>query len=234
MDIISDPVGAPPQPEGGVAPDAVFLLDESGSMQQHRSAVVSTFNEYVQSVRGTAKTVSLYTFDGTGIREKIFKVAPDRVARLTEQDYRPNASTPLYDAMAAVIIKFQYNQRPVQFFAHTDGEENASVEWTKPRLDELIAQQTARGWLFTYLMEGLKGREAMQNFQGLKMAFTPGTRGQAMGMAVSSTQAYAMTNDSNPLTYTADGTDEVDVDAGGKLRTSAGGVSSDATSGGTT
>lgn len=234
MDIISDPVGAPSSPEAHVKPDVVFLLDESGSMQQHRSAVVSTFNEYVNQVRGTAKTISLYTFDGTGIREKLFKQDPNRVARLTEADYKPGTSTPLYDAFGAVINKFRYNNRPVQVFVHTDGQENASREWTKSALDELIAeQQNQHSWLFTYLMEGIEGREAMKDFAGLKMGFTPATRGAVMGQAISSTSMYAATMDSNPLSYTADGRDEIDVEKGEQLKTSSGAEHPSSTSGGT-
>jgi len=220
MDIISDPVGAPSNPEVNVKPDVVFLLDESGSMTSHRSAVVSTFNEYVASVRGTAKTISLYTFDSSGIREKLFKQDPNRVAKLTEKDYRPNASTPLYDAFGAVVNKFRYGNRPVQMFVHTDGQENASKEWTKAALDELIAeQQNQHNWLFTYLMEGIQARETFKDFAGLKMGFTAHNRVGAMNAAVQSTALYASTADSNPLTYTVGGTDEIDIDKGEELKT---------------
>lgn len=220
VDIISDPIGAPPQPESVVQPHAVFLLDESGSMTGFRAEVVSTFNEYVNSVKGTAKTVSLYTFDTRGIREKIYKIPPERCKRLELKDYDPNAGTPLYDAMATVINKFKHETRPVQFFSHTDGHENASAEWTKASLDELIAVQTHAGWLFTYLMEGLRGREAMSAFQGLKMGFSPTNRVQAMHAAVSSTALYSQTMDNNAVNYTVDGTDNLDLDKGETLRKS--------------
>ena len=219
IDIISDPVGAPPQPDNVVKPHAVFLLDESGSMNPYRTEVVSTFNKYVSDVRGTAKTVSLYTFDSTGIREKIYLIPPERVKQLSEADYEPGAMTPLYDAMGVVINKFIHETRPVQFFTHTDGQENHSKEWTKAALDELIAHQKQhRNWLFTYLMEGIEGRRALETFDGLKVAFSPGMRGQAMNMVASSTSMYASTMDSNAGSYTLTGTDEIDVDAGDKLR----------------
>jgi len=220
VSIISDPVDAPSRPESIVKPDVVFLIDESGSMSPHRSAVVSTFNEYVAQVKGTAKTISLYTFDSMGIRERIFKVDPNRVKRLSDDDYRPNASTPLYDAMGQVITKFQYQNRPVQFFTHTDGMENASTEWTKASLDELIAtMQDQHKWLFVHLMEGLEGRAAMKDFAGLKMGFSPHNRSSVMGMSVNSTALYSATMDSNPVSYTSSGKDTIDVDEGEEIKT---------------
>jgi len=229
IDIVNDPIGAPLRPETIVHPDVVFVLDESGSMQPHQSAVVSTFNEYVADVKETAKSISLYTFDSTGIREKLFKESPARVKRLSERDYVPNAMTPLYDAIGAVISKFQFNSRPVQMIIHTDGQENASTEYTKAKLDELIAHQQAQHrWLFTYLMEGLEGKAALEGFSGLKMSFSPGMRGQTMKTVANATAMYASTMDANPRAYTLTGSDEIDVDEGEGLK------SADAPQGGTT
>lgn len=219
IDIVNDHIGAPPKSDHLVKPDVVVLLDESGSMGSHRSAVVSTFNEYVVTVRGVAKTVSLYTFDTSGIREKLFKVDPHRVKMLTLADYCPAAGTPLYDAMGQVINKFRYGNRAVQFTTHTDGMENASQEFTKARLDELIADVTMnQGWLFTYLMEGIEGRAAMADFQGLKMGFSPENRGMVYDSFQTATINFAATANNNPLDYTSNGLDTIDVDAGEQVK----------------
>ncbi len=218
IDIVNDHIGAPPKPDNLVKPDVVVLLDESGSMGSHRTEVVSTFNEYVVTVRGIAKTVSLYTFDTSGIREKLFKVPPERVKMLTLADYCPKAGTPLYDAMGQVINKFRYSNTPVQFTTHTDGLENASREFTKAALDELIADVTNQGWLFTYLMEGIEGRKAMESFQGLKMGFSPENREMVMDSFQLSTSVYAATGVNNPVSYTSSGSDTIDVDKGEKVK----------------
>ncbi len=225
IDIVNDPIGAPPTPENLVHPNVVVLLDESGSMQAYRNEVVSTFNEYVDKVRKTAKSISLYTFDSTGIREKLFKEHPDRLKRLTEKDYNPGEMTPLYDAMGIVMNKFQHETRPVHFVVHTDGLENHSKEWTKASLDEYIANLTNKhnnGWLFTYLMEGLEGREALKEFAGLKLGMSNSSRGVAMGVVATATINYAATCDNNPLSYTVSGTDTDDLD---ELYTTTGGKS---------
>lgn len=215
IDIVNDPIGAPPTPDTIVHPNVVVLLDESGSMQAFRSEVVSTFNEYVAQVRKTAKSISLYTFDSTGIREKLFKEHPDRVRQLTENDYNPGQMTPLYDAMGVVMGKFYHETRPVHFVVHTDGQENSSAEWTKASLDEYIASLTNKhnnGWLFTYLMEGLGGREALKSFAGLKYGMSNASRGVAMGAVASATMNYAATLDNNAISYTISGTDTDDLD----------------------
>lgn len=192
-------------------PDVVVLLDASGSMSMHRDSVVSTFNEYVESIQETANTVSLYTFDSKGIREKILKENPSRVKKLTKDDYKPDAMTPLYDAMGTVMNKFEDSTRNVQFVTHTDGAENSSKEWNYSRLKEYIEILTNKGWLFVYLGEGIEGQEEMSKFQGVKMNFTAATRGKAMDNLTMSTQTYATvgSNDVKDYTDKEDGSIEI-------------------------
>lgn len=195
-------------------PDVVVLLDESGSMYDYRAAVVETFNEYVQSVKDTANTVSLFTFDSRGIRRKLFRVDPSEAPKFTEADYCPNAMTPLYDSMGIVMKEFEGNDRNVQFVTHTDGYENTSTEWTFEKLDKYIEKLTAKGWLFVYLGEGLSGKEALQSFSGLKMNYSPANRANSIKAMAASTVAYAATGATDAAAYTSSGGDEIDVDSG--------------------
>ena len=57
----------------------LLILDESGSMEVVREPTIRGINELVQSVQGLARefpekrqVVSLTTFNGAGIREKLF------------------------------------------------------------------------------------------------------------------------------------------------------------------
>lgn len=214
IDIVKSPISGvthqSPAPEA--KPRVVVLLDESGSMGSWREQVVSTFNEYVKSVENTAESISLYTFDSTGIREKIFNEAPGRIRKLTMADYMPNAMTPLYDAMGKVILKYQDDRHPIQFVTHTDGLENHSSEWNYPRLQELIDIQTKKGWLFVYLGEGDLGKAAVKDFQGLKVNFSPENRIHSMSHLANSTAAYSTTRSTNAGDYTQHGGDTLDVD----------------------
>lgn len=212
IEIIKD--SAPTSTKTTGKPDVVILLDASGSMSAHRESVVSTFNEYVQSVKDTASSISLYTFDSNAIREKIFKQSPSRVKKLTTADYKPDAMTPLYDAMGAVMSKFEDSDRSVQFVTHTDGAENDSKEWNYPKLKEYVEILTAKGWLFVYLGEGIQGQGEMAKFQGVKVNFTAHTRAAAMATLSASTQTYASagTNDLKAYTSSSDGSINIKKD----------------------
>lgn len=198
-------------------PHVVVLLDESGSMARYRKAVVDTFNEYVNSVRDEAETISLYTFDSKGIREKMYMKPLSEVVDLTVRDYSPDAMTPLYDAMGRVMGKFD-NSDNVQFVTHTDGNENDSKEYTFGTVQEIIKANTARGWLFVYLGEGIEGRATMSNFDGVKVNFSGATRCQSMGALAKTTAVYGATgvNDIGAYSKNLDGS--IDIDKGETIK----------------
>ena len=90
----------------------VILLDESGSMTQHREAVVESFNEYIKGLTGTPRIkMSLFKFDSAGygkeaedILRKSFENIPlEEVREISQKDYTPRGMTPLYDATAKLI-----------------------------------------------------------------------------------------------------------------------------------
>lgn len=197
-------------------PHVVVLLDESGSMSGQRSEVISTFNEYVDSVRETADTVSLYTFDSTGIRERIHRVPAKDSRKITEDDYSPNAMTPLFDAMGKVMKKFE-GENKVQFVTHTDGMENHSTEFDYEKLKSYIDTQTNKGWLFVYLGEGIQGKSQVAQFAGLKVQFSAFNRSAAMKGLSDTTMSYSV--GSNDLSRYTNAGDEIDVDNGQQVKT---------------
>lgn len=199
-------------------PDVVILLDASGSMAGHRDSVVSTFNEYVEKVRADAHSISLYTFDSNGIREKILHENPSRIRKLTHDDYLPGAMTPLFDAMGKVMQKFDGSERNVQFVTHTDGLENDSKEWNLNKLKEYIETLTNKGWLFVYLGEGVDGFGQMSNFQGVKFAFSSQNRDSTMCGLAASTSLYAATASNVASSYTDNADGVIDVDKGDTVK----------------
>ena len=110
VDIIKDASASTSTATTG-KPDVVILLDASGSMGGNEESVVSTFNEYVEKVKDTAHSISLYMFDSHGIREKIHRENPNRIKKLTRDDYIVGAMTPLYDAMGKVMNEFNQSTR---------------------------------------------------------------------------------------------------------------------------
>jgi len=197
----------------GKKPHVVMLLDESGSMYNYRNDVINTVDEYVGAVENdkSAKTISIYTFDCRGLRNPRYKVRLDEFVSLSYDEYKPTGMTPLYDSIAQVIRKFEGSKRPVQLIIHTDGADTASVWHNFSRVQKLIESVQAKGWLVTFLAEGLNGKEALKDFKGLKMNMGALSRSAAMSFAASTTTTYMQSGDASMSNYTKDGKDTVEI-----------------------
>jgi len=141
----------------------LIILDESGSMESIKKTVIEGFNEIVQTVKGIEKDfpeqehfISLVTFNGRGQKLLHFIDPVSRLEQIDEKRYQPEASTPLYDAMGFSFVKLRqvvenltdYN---VLVTILTDGEENASQEYTGIAIKKLIDELKLNRWTFTYI-----------------------------------------------------------------------------------
>ena len=75
---------------------------------------------------------------------------------IDEQHYRPNSSTPLYDAIGYAVSKLATElngteQHNVLVTIFTDGEENASREWSGTQIKALVEKLQMNRWTFTYI-----------------------------------------------------------------------------------
>lgn len=143
----------------------LLILDESGSMDVVHQTTVSGFNELVQTVQGLARefpekkqVVTLTTFNGLGIKEKLFMQEASALQQLTLADYRPDSMTPLHDAIGMSVSKLRQvldttgaANYQVLVTVLTDGEENASKEYTRPIIHRLVEELKEQGWTFTYI-----------------------------------------------------------------------------------
>ena len=130
-----------------------FVLDETGSMEVCRQATISGFNEYVQELQkkssGIKMTLTLFNSDKTEVRYS--DVVVKEVKPLTRETYSPAGMTPLYDAIGLTIKKIGDKKAGTLVVIMTDGEENASKEFTREKIFDLIKQKEADGWTFVYL-----------------------------------------------------------------------------------
>jgi Mg-chelatase subunit ChlD len=141
----------------------LIILDESGSMEQIKKTIIQGFNEIVQTVKGIEKEfpeqehfISLVTFNGIGQKLLHFIDPANKLEQIDETRYKPDASTPLYDAMGFSITKLRqilesqtnYN---VLVTILTDGEENASKEYSGNDIKKLIEELKPNRWTFTYI-----------------------------------------------------------------------------------
>ena len=136
-----------------------FVLDESGSMQHVRDSTISGFNEYLGTLKNddTPTLLSLWAFNSSGVRTLYDCEDVTSVPNMSEEMYRPNNNTPLYDAIAKGIYELQIylNSRPgnwnVIFTIMTDGYENCSQMYTRHEIIDLIKEKESEGWVFMYL-----------------------------------------------------------------------------------
>jgi Mg-chelatase subunit ChlD len=141
----------------------LIILDESGSMSSVKKVTIDGFNELVQTAKGIEQQftdqqhfITLISFNGMGNKIIHFLDPVDKLQEINSQVYNPNASTPLYDAMGFGITKLeQFLQDKTEFnvlvTVFTDGEENASREYSGKTIKAMIEKLQMHNWTFTYI-----------------------------------------------------------------------------------
>jgi hypothetical protein len=140
----------------------LIILDESGSMESIKKAAIDGLNETIQSIQSAQKKheevqehyATFVSFNTEAIRT-VFENRPVAEVGLIK-DYRPDACTPLYDAMGISLTKLRHQlnkeeQNQVLVTVITDGYENASREYSGPAIKKLVEKLKAEGWVFTYI-----------------------------------------------------------------------------------
>lgn len=133
-----------------------LILDESGSMQSCKGAALAGFNQYLTALRRepaeTRFTLTLFNAARTEVRYQGVPVSA--VPELDGDTYRPNGGTPLYDAIGRTL-SLAREEAPAEArklgVILTDGEENASRDYTRQQVFNLIKECEGQGWSFLYL-----------------------------------------------------------------------------------
>jgi uncharacterized protein YegL len=142
--------------------ELVFILDRSGSMSGLERDTIGGFNSILEKHNSTDGEciVTTVLFDGEyellHERLDILNIKP-----ITEDEYFVRGSTALLDAIGKTINKIGIElnnlldeQRPehVMFVIITDGEENASKEFTRDQIKQMVEHQTeVYKWEFIFL-----------------------------------------------------------------------------------
>jgi Mg-chelatase subunit ChlD len=141
----------------------LIILDESGSMDSIKKTIIQGFNEIVQTVKGIEANfpeqehfISLVTFNGLGQKVLHFTDPVKKLKQIDDAKYQPDASTPLYDAMG---FSFKMLRKVLEFKPDhnvlvtilTDGEENASKEYSGRDIKKMIEELKLNRWTFTYI-----------------------------------------------------------------------------------
>lgn len=144
--------------------DITVLLDRSGSMEIIKQDTIGGFNTFLKTQKGVPgeATLTLIQFDGSDPYEVVENnVSISEAKNLTDSTFVPRGSTPLYDSVGVSIVKtgeklaaMREEDRPgkVVFVIITDGQENASKEYSKDRVKNMIELQTKEySWEFVFL-----------------------------------------------------------------------------------
>lgn len=177
-----------------------FVLDETGSMQSCIEATISGFNEYVNGLKKDKKNKYLFTLtQWDSSRFNVIHNAVDisKVKNLTNETYRPGASTPLYDAIAKTIKAVEDNVKKgthVLTVIMTDGAENASKEYSHEAVKSLIKAKEKLGWTFVFLAANIDAKKTAVGF-GMSidnaMRYDTNKTLGAMAALAANTKSYA-------------------------------------------
>jgi uncharacterized protein YegL len=148
--------------------EIAFILDRSGSMASMTNAAISGFNEFLAAQQATLDddgnpmpaTFSLILFDNEYLpvhnRQDIHIARP-----LTLETYVPRGSTALLDAIGRTVdyvggelANTPESNRPAKVIIAilTDGEENASQNFSMADINQRITHQTEKyQWEFLFL-----------------------------------------------------------------------------------
>jgi hypothetical protein len=156
--------------------EIAYILDRSGSMQPMQEPAVAAFNDFIKTqldVPGDAR-LTLIQFDDAYEVPVTAKPIQD-VPQLTAATYTPRGSTALLDAIGRTIKETDRRisalpdaDKPgkVILAIFTDGEENASQEYTIKHISDLIRlYRDQKGWEFLFLaanQDAIASGSAMQ------------------------------------------------------------------------
>jgi hypothetical protein len=141
----------------------LIILDESGSMESIKPSIINGFNELVRSIKGIQQQfpeqehfISIISFNGLGNKIMHFIDPVSEVNTINSRNYKPDSVTPLYDAIGFGLSKLNNhleNQKnyTVLVTVLTDGEENASKEYSGLAVKNKIDELSEGNWTFTYI-----------------------------------------------------------------------------------
>lgn len=142
--------------------ELVFILDKSGSMGGLETDTIGGYNAMLkkqQAVEGECRITTVLFDNHYGLLHD--RIDLKAVSPITEKEYQVGGSTALLDAIGRTIHKIgnaqkhtaeDYRAEKVMVVIITDGEENASREYSAERIKQMIEhEKTKYGWEFIFL-----------------------------------------------------------------------------------
>lgn len=171
-----------------------LILDRSGSMAGRESDVCGGVNNFIEEQRQVSGEALLGMARFDNVYEEFRAVKPIReVEPLQPDEYLPRGATALLDAVGRSLASLEtawasYQPDKAIVVIVTDGHENASVEFNKIKIKEMVTAREASGkWSFIYLGAGVD-------------AFA---EAGSLGMQLSNTASYTNTSAGTQSLYSA-------------------------------
>jgi len=140
-----------------------LVLDRSGSMQAIHDDALGGVNSYIASAKQDRalyeSRFSLITFNSESVDAIRKNEIMEEVKPIGSDEYRCAGWTPLYDAIGRGIGILDEalggKEGKAILVVMTDGQENASREFSHDKITSLLKSRQEQGWLVTFLGEGL-------------------------------------------------------------------------------
>lgn len=149
--------------------ELVFILDKSGSMSGMEKDTIGGFNAMIEKQKALEGKVYVSTILFSNFSQVLHdRKRLEEIAPLTDKDYQVGGCTALLDAIGGAIKHIgnihKYARKedvPTRtlFVITTDGMENASYEYHRKQIKDMIRQQEEKGWEFLFLAANIDAVE---------------------------------------------------------------------------
>ncbi|MBP9778319.1 MAG: VWA domain-containing protein [Rickettsiaceae bacterium] len=134
-----------------VETDIIILLDRSGSMQSNKSDHEGGLRSFVERQKQLVGQTyfSFIQFDDQNPFDLVYDKIPLNDVKELKLD--PRGLTPLRDAIGRTINYFNSTKRDVIFLIVSDGQENASKEFSQDQIRKMVLDKKEAGWQFLFV-----------------------------------------------------------------------------------
>lgn len=197
--------------------EIICIVDRSGSMSVIQGDAEGGLNAFIkeqQEVEGAGANITIVEFDD------VIDTVCERIDIKDVQPYKlqPRMYTALYDAIGMTINGTDYaGKGKVIVVIVTDGDENASKEYTQEQVFDLISKREAQGWEFVFLaanQDAMATGSSLGISQGANLNFNATSKGMTDAYTVGSTYTTSLRTKSkaDALTDLQDIVDTTDGD----------------------